>query len=583
MVRTDDDALLLCATTCEGTEGQRGQHVITARSEDMGVTWSSPVAVEPPDGPEASYAVLLKVPGGRIYLFYNHNSDNVRSVPADDPEVYPDGQCYRVDSLGYFVFKYSDDHGRSWSRSHHRIPVREFQIDRENTSGGALRYFWNVGKAFYHQNRGFIPLHKVGSFGRDFFTRSEGALLMSPNIGSEKDPAKIIFKTLPEGDIGLRAPKGAGAIAEEQSFTPLSDGKTIFCVYRTVSGYAVCSYSDDLGHNWTQPDFLRYPDGRPVKNPRAANFCWPLSGNRYLYWFHNHSGKSYADRNPVWVLAGKEVSINGRLRLHWSQPEILLYTDDITRRMSYPDCIEWYNEVWISETEKENSRLHRIDPVFLQKLFSYLHEKPSVSREGLLVEENMQDKGDDRDWHIKAPWIPPFYDREGTWEMISGKDLHRGATIDLILRNVENLFPGKILCSNFTPEKRGFCIRVSDRGNMEIQVGDGRNVSVWEISQDLADSDKTHAITFVIDGGPKTISVLVNGVFFDGGNSRQFGFGLFYPFLVGINGEARIRLAREVQTIRIYDRALLSCEVVANHRASAESRPILHLSRSMGE
>ena len=108
---------------------------MTFRSQDRGRTWSEPVAVEPPDGPEASYAVMLKVPSGRVYIFYNHNTDNIRQVKADT-SAYPDGWCRRVDSLGYFVFKYSDDGGRSWSRDRHTIAVREFDIDRKQRLPG---------------------------------------------------------------------------------------------------------------------------------------------------------------------------------------------------------------------------------------------------------------------------------------------------------------------------------------------------------------------------------------------------------------------------------------------------------------
>jgi hypothetical protein len=110
VVRTNDGAWLCVLTTGAGREGQAGQHIVTTRSEDHGRTWSAPVDVEPTDGPEASYAVLLKVPSGRIYCFYNHNTDNVSRVMADDPP-YTGGFCTRVDSLGHFVFKYTDDHG----------------------------------------------------------------------------------------------------------------------------------------------------------------------------------------------------------------------------------------------------------------------------------------------------------------------------------------------------------------------------------------------------------------------------------------------------------------------------------------
>jgi len=105
IVRTDDGAWLCVITTGTGHEGQPGQHVVTMRSTDQGHTWAPPVAVEPELHPESSYAVLLKVPSGRIYCFYNHNTDNLRQVIADDPP-FKGGFCTRVDSLGYFVFRY---------------------------------------------------------------------------------------------------------------------------------------------------------------------------------------------------------------------------------------------------------------------------------------------------------------------------------------------------------------------------------------------------------------------------------------------------------------------------------------------
>lgn len=126
IVRTDDGAWLCCVTTGAGHEGAPGQHVATMRSTDQGRTWSRPVAVEPPDGPEASYAVMLKVPSGRVYIFYNHNTDRVPEVKHHDGK----GVFRRVDSLGHFVFKHSDDHGRTWSADRHDIPVREFACDR---------------------------------------------------------------------------------------------------------------------------------------------------------------------------------------------------------------------------------------------------------------------------------------------------------------------------------------------------------------------------------------------------------------------------------------------------------------------
>ncbi len=289
--------------------------------------------------------MLGKIPGGRVFCFYNHNTDNLRAVKANNPP-YADGLCRRVDSQGHFVFKYSDDHGQTWSSQRYEIPVREMAIDRRNAYGGKIQFFWNVGRPFLLDNALFVSLHKVGGFGLGFFTSSEGVLLKSANILTERDPDKISWQTLPDGDAGLRTPPGGGPIAEEQSYCTLSDG-AIYAVYRTVDGYPACTYSRDGGHTWSEPQYKRYANGRLVKHPRAANFVWRCANGNFLYWFHNHGGRfirlmedatqPYQDRNPVWLSGGVEVDTPAGKVIRWSQPEIVLYDDDPYIRMSYPE------------------------------------------------------------------------------------------------------------------------------------------------------------------------------------------------------------------------------------------------------
>ena len=422
IVQTDDGAWLCVLTTGAGHEGQHGQHVVTMRSTDQGRTWEPPVDVEPADGPEASYAVLLKVPAvlplpsgrgpvgrtpseaderrptpgpagrplpvrtqasagrgngiaGRIYCFYNHNSDNVREVIADDPP-FKGGTCSRVDSLGHFVCKYSDDHGRSWSAQRYDLPMREMDIDRRNPYGGKLKFFWNVGKPFIHDGAAYVSVHKVGGFGQGFFTRSEGVLLRSDNLLSEADPAKLRWETLPDGDFGLRTPPGGGPIAEEQSYSVLSDG-SLYCVYRSVDGHPVEAYSRDGGHTWSTPRYKAFADGRLMKHPRAANFAWKCRNGKFLYWFHNHGGHDYEDRNPVWLSGGAEAdSPEGRIIL-WSQPEIVLYDDDPFIRMSYPDLVEEDGKTFLTETQKDIARVHEIAPTLLEGLWG---QTPGAAR-----------------------------------------------------------------------------------------------------------------------------------------------------------------------------------------------------------
>ena len=260
-----------------------------------------------------------------------------------------------------------------------RSQMREMDIDRKNPYGGKIKFFWNVGKPFIHQNAVYVSVHKVGGFGEGFFIRSEGILLKSVNMLVETDPLKIVWETLPDGEFGLRTPPGGGPISEEQSYVVLSDG-SFYCVYRTVDGYPVETYSRDGGHTWTTPQYKRYAGGRLMKHPRAANFVWKCENEKYLYWFHNHGGNfigdhpnrrtiAYEDRNPVWISGGVEVDGPQGKLIQWSQPEILLYDDDPYIRMSYPDLVEENGAYYFTETQKDKARIHQVDPTLLAGLW----------------------------------------------------------------------------------------------------------------------------------------------------------------------------------------------------------------------
>ena len=145
VVVNDDGSWCCVMTTGPGREGDLRQHVVSAISADQGRTWSALVDIEPLGPPEASWVMPVRTPGGRIYAIYVHNTDNVREVRTPDG-----GTIKRADVLGHYVFKYSDDGGRSWSAERYEIPLRTFEIDRRNVYGGALRFFWGVGKPVVH-------------------------------------------------------------------------------------------------------------------------------------------------------------------------------------------------------------------------------------------------------------------------------------------------------------------------------------------------------------------------------------------------------------------------------------------------
>ncbi|MDP6776470.1 MAG: hypothetical protein QGI83_06880 [Candidatus Latescibacteria bacterium] len=572
VVIADDGAWVCIMTTGAGREGQAGQHVVTARSEDRGRTWSDLVPLEPADGPEASYAVLLKVPGGRIYAFYNHNTDNVRAVKADDPP-YEGGRCHRVDSLGHFVFKFSDDGGRTWSADRYDIPQRPMAIDRENADGGELLYFWNVGRPFIHADAAYVSLHKVGGFGEGFFTRSEGVLLRSANLPIEADPNKITWETLPDGDAGLRTPSGGGPVAEEQSYAVLSDG-SIYSVYRSIDGHPVCAYSRDQGHTWSEPRYQSFDDGRLMKNPRAATFLWKCSNGKYLYWFHNHGGRhirehpqqrsiAYNDRNPVWLCGGEEVDGPAGREIRWSQPEIVLYDDDPYVRMSYPDLIEQEGSIYLTETQKETARVHEVDGGFLEALWGQF-DSWEVTTSELLIE---LPGNAGMPLEAAAPGWPTFTQRDTSRADHGTQRLRSGITVEVCLR-LEDLTPGQWVLDGRSGEGSGIWLEAAPGNTLQIGLNDGRTETRWSCDPGLLTPGSLHHVVAIVDGGAGIISFLVDGLLCDGGDHRQFGWGRLNPHLRDVRGSDRLRIGKQVKSLRIYGRSLLTSEAIGNYRAA---------------
>ncbi len=569
LVKTDDGVWLCVITTGPGKEGATGQHVVSMRSTDQGRTWSDLAAIEPADGPESAYAVLLKVPGGRIYAFYNHNTDNVREVKREDGGVYK-----RADSLGHYVFKYSDDHGRTWSPKRYEVPIREFECDRNNVYGGTLRMFWNVGRPLILNNAALLVLHKVGACGAGFFSQSEGCFLRSENLLSEADPEKITFETLPDGDTGLRAPAGGGRIAEEQSIVSLSDG-SLYCVYRTIDGWPACAYSRDGGHTWTAPAYAAYtPGGRRIKHPRAANFAWKCSNGKFLYWFHNHGGSivarravesdgnfPYNDRNPAWLAAGVERDTPEGKVIQWSQPEILLYDDDPFIRMSYPDLIEEGGQYFITETQKNVGRIHRIPEKLLDGLF-HQFENQSPAEDGLAL--NLA--GDTpMPESVPMPTLPDFHARDGRQPDYRGKDLRAGFSLDFWLQP-DALRPGQVILDSRNDSGSGIAVAATGAGTLRITLDDGRQESCWDCDRDALHPGLLQHVGIIVDGGPKIILFLVDGVLCDGGDQRQFGWGRFSPTLRAPNGAGTLRIDPSVRALRLYTRALRVSEMAGNAR-----------------
>jgi hypothetical protein len=442
--------------------------------------------------------------------------------------------------------------------------MRDFEIDRSNPYKGKLKFFWTVGRAFSHKGSGYVPLHKVGGFGEGFFTSSEGVLLRSDNILEERDAEKIRWQTLPEGDKGIRAPEGGGTVAEEQSFSVMSDG-SIFCVFRTIDGHSAYTYSRDDGRTWEPTQYMRFADGRLMKHPRAANFAWRAENGRYLYWFHNHGGRfirehprqrtiAYDDRNPVWLSGGVEAdSPNGKV-IRWSQPEVALYDDDPLIRMSYPDLVEDGGRYFLTETQKDVGRVHEIDRALLEGLWSQF-EARGVPKQGLVTDVEGKQR-------VEAPQFPLFVRRSS--RMDHGTEYTRsGFTVEFWAR----LALGQVLLDNRTADGRGLLVRSTSASSVEIVLGDGRTESRWASDPGTLEPGRLQHVAIVVDGGPKIISFVIDGKLNDGGDARQFGWGRFHPNLQSANGAPVLTIGQGVERLRIYDRSLSTSEIIGAFRA----------------
>lgn len=512
IVRTDDGHWLLTVTTAGTHEGAAGQHVISMRSADCGKSWSEPVPVAP-ELPESSYSVLYKTDYGRIYCFYNFNADNLRGVIGDNPP-FGDGICRRVDTQGHFVFRYSDDHGKSWSARWYDIPMRTFEVDRLNPYGGEIKYFWNVGKPLPLDGAVLVPIYKIRAFGVDFMRYSEGALLRCGNINTERDPEKLVWETLPDGDIGIRAPHALTIVSEEHSFVPLSDG-SVFCVFRTTTGHPWCAYSRDGCHSFTAPEPLTFADGRPVKHPRAANFIWKCENGKYLYWFHNHGGRSFDGRNPAWLSGAVEYMAEDGIRLRFGEPQPVLYDPDPAVRMSYPDMVEEGGEYYITETQKEIARVHPIDRTLIESLW----ESPQEG-EG---------------------WQHVTDDMPGELLQLGGRSVSLRFTV----------MPGDAGALFSTMEGgRGLSIRREADGSLLMLAGDGERMCAF-VNDDPALADgRAHTVTAVFDGGACAVYFVTDGRFSDGGDRRAYGFTRF-DLAFGCIAGAKTPAMRGIEALRI--------------------------------
>ncbi|MCQ2385715.1 MAG: glycoside hydrolase, partial [Clostridia bacterium] len=236
----------------------------------------------------------------------------------------------RVDmGMGIFAFVYNDDLGHTWSGTPREIPIRPFAIDRRYPlfAKGKERFlFWNVSSPAEYRGNVYIPLSKIASSRGGCSEEDEGVFLFSPNLSDEKDPDKLIFRTLPDGENGVSAFDPSSAVAEEHCLAVLSDG-SLFDVFRTDVCRVGFSQSFDGGKTFTPSRPLTYEDGTPVPHPRANCPLFSLGDGKYLLWHHCAEDTGYGHRNRVYLSGAEERDIPEGETLTFHAPKLFLEND----------------------------------------------------------------------------------------------------------------------------------------------------------------------------------------------------------------------------------------------------------------
>ena len=537
VVELRDDVWLCVLTTGKGAEGEKGQHIVATTSKDQGKTWSPLVDIEPAGGPEASWAVPCVDAEGRVYVFYTYNGDRVGTLK---------GKPIRADTLGWYCYRTSADGGKTWSDKRYRLPMRATACDLANDWNGEVRMFWGIAKPVRLGYDILLPFTKLGKY---MLGEGEGWLFHGKNLLYARNPDDVQWTLLPEGDRGIRSAE-FGSVQEEHVVARVGRGRLV-CLFRTATGYIGTSRSLDGGRTWSEPERLTYsPGGRPVKNPRANVKIWYVYEDRYLLWFHNHGGKDYEGRNPAWLAAGRVE--DGRIL--WSQPEIVLYDPDPKVRMSYPDFLYDRGRYFITETDKTTARVHPISERLLSLLLEQ-HRMKYPSDTGLVVNLSARQCGPGAP--LKLPTLP---------DLASGGGFAIGLWVWF-----DSLTGGQTILDARAARGKGMAVETTGKGTIGLSMSDGKTRVTADCDLGILTPGVWHHVVIIVDGGPKIITWVVDGVLCDGGEKRECGWTRFPPELGDVNGREDVSLAPMLSGrlggLRIYNRYLRTSEAVGNFSA----------------
>ena len=605
----DGSAPVLCVVLhhSENHEGGPGLRLYSTRSTDMGRSWAPLLLIDdsPTRQSHDGYQLVHVRPDGseRIFVFYGCN-EGARSYLNAEDSGGGRSELPRSDMQleeGYY-FRFSDDQARSWSNIACVIPVRRTRIDRANPWQGKIMGMFMCDKPSMIDGAVYFAFQKTPDGGGET-PNSEVFFLRSRNLLSVANPQDAIWETLPLGDVGLKPPGGELALGEEPHIVAIGahwPGR-VFSLWRTETGKLAAAYSSDGGESW-EPSFWLTYEGvalgqggvRTIKNPRGSitpgrlRLRSPGGRNEFVMLFYNNGYTErlgYGGRRVYWITVGRASDAG---TIQWNQPEIALWWDgpgyedrpdwnvdvSIVDGPGYPDWLELDDgSLSFVESNKLAVRYHVVEARLLQLLRAQL-EVCHLPVEGKVADVSSRIINALAD-PFGAPVLPDLRSGGGFTLMVQFRGARqavlRRSTMEEALTTVTAALGEQATDRTIT---KGYKISVTPASEIELMLTDGFEIAFGFATHTGVNSGiwdgRDHVVTFIVDGGPRVASVVVDERLDDGGETAAQGWA-FHPRGLGEIGGSSVRLAPEfggtLSRFVMYDRALLTTEAIAAARA----------------
>jgi len=141
----------------------------------------------------------------------------------------------------------------------------------------------------------------------------------------------------------------------------------------------------------------------------------------------------------------------------------------------------------------------------------------------------------------------------------------------------DNIKPGLVIVNAMDPSsKKGLQIQTGNNYSVLLNISDGQNfqsISTDEICGATLWDGKNHHIGFIVDGGPKVMSVIVDSILCDGGAYSRLGWTFFPSQMTSVNASiytlAPTFSPNKFLWFRVYNVYLFTSEMIGNWRAGS--------------